>query len=128
MDVRGVRHSDRFLLWIDAVGGYWVCLGNEVMLGQPEGGRAVDVPILGDLSTRHARIRRDGDGYLIEALHEVRIDDRPVQTMGWLATAAGFNWAARCGWCSANRTRSAARPGSISSAVTAPSRRPTPCC
>ncbi len=84
MDVRGVRHSDRFLLWIDAVGGYWVCLGNEVMLGQPEGGRAVDVPILGDLSTRHARIRRDGDGYLIEALHEVRIDDRPVQTMGWL--------------------------------------------
>ena len=26
------------------------------------------MPILGDLSSRHARIRRDGEGYLIEAL------------------------------------------------------------
>jgi hypothetical protein len=84
MDVRGVPQSERFLLWIDAVGGYWICLGHEVMLGQPEGGAAVDVPILGDLASRHARIRRDGDGYLIEALHEVRIDDRPVHHVGWL--------------------------------------------
>ncbi len=84
MDAGGLRPQERFLLWIDAVGGYWVCLGEEVVLGQPEGGPAVDVPILGDLATRHARIRRDGEGYMIEALHEVRIDDRPVQNAGWL--------------------------------------------
>ena len=85
MDLRGARHSERFMLWVDAVGGYWVCLGDEVVLGQPQQRGTVDVPILGDLSGRHARIRRDGEGYLIEALREVRIDDRPVRDVGWLS-------------------------------------------
>jgi len=42
------------------------------------------LPILGDLSRRHARIRRDGEGYMIEALRDVRVDDRPVRNVGWL--------------------------------------------
>ena len=46
---------DRFLLWIDAVGGYWVCAGDEVLIGQPVRYAEVDVPILGDLAGRHAR-------------------------------------------------------------------------
>jgi len=73
-----MRGLDRFLLWIDAVGGYWVCLGDEIVLGQPVRSDQVDVPLLGDLSGRHARIRRDGEGYLIEAIREVRLDGRPV--------------------------------------------------
>lgn len=75
-----VRHqSDGFLLWVDAVGGYWVCLGQEVTLGQPAGDRrSVDIPILGDLSSRHARIRRDGEGYVIEAISMVRVEGQPV--------------------------------------------------
>jgi hypothetical protein len=80
----GMRQSERFMLWIDAVGGYWVCLGDEIILGQPDRQASADVPILGDLSSRHACIRRDGEGYLVEALREVRIDDRPVQSVGWL--------------------------------------------
>jgi hypothetical protein len=79
-----MRQSERFMLWIDAVGGYWVCLGDEIVLGQPDRQASADVPILGDLSSRHARIWRDGEGYLIEATREVRIDDRPVQNVGWL--------------------------------------------
>src|SRR5512141_104790 len=69
-----------FLLWIDAVGGFWVCTGETVTLGQPDEGRdnSPDVPILGDLSHRHARIRRDGENYLIEAIRDVRIDGRPM--------------------------------------------------
>ena len=74
-----VNASDRFLLWIDAVGGYWVCLADEVTLGQPSAGGGVDVPILGDLSSRQARIRRDAEGYLIEALREVRVSGSVVQ-------------------------------------------------
>jgi hypothetical protein len=69
--------SDRFLLWIDAVGGYWVTMSDEVVLGQPTAD--VDVPILGDISKRHARICRDGEGYLIEALRPVHVNDQPVQ-------------------------------------------------
>lgn len=71
-----MRNLDRFLLWVDAVGGYWVCLGDEIVLGQPVGPGQVDVPILGDLSNRHARIRRDGEGYLIEPIRDVWINGR----------------------------------------------------
>lgn len=76
MAAPGNGSNDRFLLWIDAVGGYWVCMADEVVLGQPVGG--VDIPILGDLSKRHARIRRDGEGYVIEAIRPVRVNGQPV--------------------------------------------------
>jgi hypothetical protein len=80
----GNRYSDRFMLWIDAVGGYWVCLGDEITLGQPDRRGIADVPILGDLSSRHAIVRRVGEDYLIEALHEVRVDDHKVHEIGRL--------------------------------------------
>jgi hypothetical protein len=70
---------DRFMLWVDAVGAYLVCLHNEIALGQPaSAGAAPDVPILGDLSRRHAVIRREGEGYWIEALRPVQVDGRSV--------------------------------------------------
>ncbi len=84
MDSHCWQKADKFLLWVDAVGGYWVCLGDEVTLGQPVRPGTVDIPILGDLSSRHARIHRDGEGYLIEAIREVRVDGRPVGRMASL--------------------------------------------
>jgi hypothetical protein len=79
------QKSDQFFLWVDAVGGYWVCLGDAVVLGQPGLGPAPDVPILADLSSRHARIRRDAGGYLIEALRDVRVDGRAVERAALLS-------------------------------------------
>jgi hypothetical protein len=78
--------AKNFLLWIDAVGGFWVCTGETVTIGQPVEGKegAPDVPILGDLSHRHARIRRDGESYLIEAIREVRVDGRPMMPLAAL--------------------------------------------
>ncbi len=70
--------NKRFLMWIDGVGGYLVCLGDCVVLGQGAGGSDVDIPILGDLSRRHAAIRRDGEGYLLDPVHEVRVNGRPT--------------------------------------------------
>ena len=70
MEFGGKVQTDKFMLWIDAVGGYWVCLGDEITIGQPVSAGSVDVPILGDISPRHARIRRDGEGYVIEAIRE----------------------------------------------------------
>ncbi len=77
--------TNRFMLWVDGVGGFLVCMGDEVTLGQPIRSAAADVPILGDISSRHARIRRDGEGYLVEAIHTVRLDGRPVSKVGSLA-------------------------------------------
>ncbi len=79
MDPFSGRSCDRFLLWIDAVGGYWVCLADEVTLGQPIPQPIAEIPILGDISGRHAVIRRDGEGYLLEALRPSWLDGQPVR-------------------------------------------------
>ncbi len=64
----------RLVAWIDAVGGYLICLGDEVVLGQPTPSTHVDIPILADLSRRHAVIRRDGEAYVVTPLHSVLVD------------------------------------------------------
>jgi hypothetical protein len=73
------KMPDRLMLWVDAVGSYLVCLRDEISLGQPAADAAApDVPILGDLSRRHAVIRREGENYSIEAIRSVKIDGKPV--------------------------------------------------
>lgn len=66
--------SKRVIAWIDGVGGYLICLGDEVMLGQPAGTDGAEIPILADLSRRHASIRREGEAYVLTPIHGVRID------------------------------------------------------
>jgi hypothetical protein len=85
MDSPHAHQTERFMLWVDAVGGFLVCLTDEVSLGQPARHATVDIPILADISSRHARIRRDGEGYLIEAIREVRLEGRRVEKMASLA-------------------------------------------
>jgi hypothetical protein len=79
------RTGSRLLLWVDAVGGYLVCLENEVVLGQATPGNRVDVPILGDVSRRHAKIRRQGEGYVIEPLGPVSIEGRGIHSPALLS-------------------------------------------
>lgn len=78
MALSDTEPADRFMLWIDTVGGYWVCLADELIVGQPGDRSGADIPILADISSRHARIRRDAEGYLIDAFREVRVSGRPV--------------------------------------------------
>jgi hypothetical protein len=78
--------GQRFMLWVDAVGGFLVCLADRVVLGQSttsvnnqsDTDERTDVPILGDLSRRHAVIRRDAEGYWMEPLRETRLDGRAI--------------------------------------------------
>jgi tetratricopeptide (TPR) repeat protein len=69
----------RFLLWADALGGYLVCLENEVVLGRAGPDSVADVPLLGDLSRSHATIVRDGDGYVIRAHHPTCVNGKKVE-------------------------------------------------
>jgi len=80
-----VRTGTRFLMWIDGVGGFLVCQGDEIVLGQAVPGTRVEVPILGDLSRRHAKIRREGEGCLIEPLGPVRVEGRRIESTTLLA-------------------------------------------
>jgi len=70
---------NRFILWIDGVGGFLVCQGNVVTLGQANPGCTVDIPILGDLSRQHATIVRDGEGYLIRSDRDLAINGRAAR-------------------------------------------------
>lgn len=78
------KRGKQFLLWVDAVGGYLVCLGDKIVIGQPSPQSEVDVPILADLSSRHAIISRDGGAYVFEALHTSKVDDRIVEGLAVL--------------------------------------------
>src|SRR5262249_35485074 len=66
----------RFLLWIDGVGGYLVCLANRITLGQAIPEATVDVPIFADVSRLHATLTRDTEGYLLEAARPVLVNSR----------------------------------------------------
>jgi hypothetical protein len=70
--------SNRFLLWIDAVGGYLVCTGDRVRIGQLIAGNTVELPIIADLARHHATLRRDGESYLVEPVHGVRLNGRAI--------------------------------------------------
>lgn len=73
------RAGPRFMLWIDAVGGYLVCLGDDIVVGQSHPTTKVDVPIQADISRRHVKLRRQGEGYVIEPLAGgVTLDDHPL--------------------------------------------------
>lgn len=64
----------RLVAWIDTVGGYLLCLGDEISLGQMSPHGAADIPFLADLSRRHAVIRRTGESYVMTPIHLVRVD------------------------------------------------------
>jgi hypothetical protein len=70
----------RFLLWVDAVGGYLVCMGDQIILGRAGADSDADVPLMGDLSRHHATLVRDGDGYVLRARQPTFINGQPVET------------------------------------------------
>jgi len=70
--------APRFLLWIDGIGGYLLCLGNRVTLGQATADAFVDIPLYADVSRMHAALTRDAEGYLFEALRPSLVNAKPA--------------------------------------------------
>ena len=68
----------RLAAWIDGVGGYMICLDDEVILGQPAPGANADIPILADLSRRHASLRREGESYVLTPIHTVSVNGQKL--------------------------------------------------
>jgi len=68
----------QFLLWVDGVGGYLVCLGNRVTFGQATPESCVDVALFADISRLHAALTRDAEGYLLESFRAARVNGRAV--------------------------------------------------
>ena len=68
----------RFLLWVDAVGGYLVCLDERIVLGRAGPDSPADVPLMGDLSRNHASLVRSGESYMLQAHHSSFVNGKPV--------------------------------------------------
>ena len=67
---RTLEPPSQYLLWIDGVGGFLVCLSHRVTLGQANPESAVDIPLLADVSRHHATIQRDPEGCFLEARND----------------------------------------------------------
>lgn len=76
---------ERFMVWIDAVGGFLVCTSSQIVLGQAAMESAVEVPIQGELARRHAIVARHGDRYVIEPLQAVQLQQRRIHAPTLLA-------------------------------------------
>ncbi|TWT88851.1 hypothetical protein Mal64_23390 [Pseudobythopirellula maris] len=84
--------ADRRMVWVDAVGGFLLCLGDEVAIGQPDGGdkgaAEPTVGVLAGLSRRHAVITRQGGVHVLDPLGPVALDGRPLSGPTVLPTTA----------------------------------------
>jgi hypothetical protein len=72
--------SGRCLLWADAVGGYLVCLDDRVTIGRAGPDSGAEIPVLGDLSRRHATLTRAGETYVLHAHGPTYVNGRLVET------------------------------------------------
>ena len=75
----------RFVMWIDGVGGYLVCLSQRVAFGQATANGPVDVPLFADVSRLHAELTRDGEGYVLESGREVLVNGDPTKRAALVA-------------------------------------------
>lgn len=67
-----------WMIWIDGVGGIWICFSDQVTLGSSKPAARDYVPLLGDLLPEHAKILRDGDWYLVVPVGPARLNGRPL--------------------------------------------------
>ena len=71
--------SDQYLLWIDGVGCYLLCLADNVTIGGPAlKDDSADIRLMANLSRQHVIFQRHGEGYLIQPLAETRVNDRTI--------------------------------------------------
>ncbi len=68
-----VDEVDRGLLWVDRVGGFLILLPDLVTIGQATPDTDVEIPILGDLSRRHATLRRMNEMYVLEPIAQTTV-------------------------------------------------------
>ena len=70
-------NEDRYLLWIDGVGGFLLLTRQAITIGGPTAPDA-DIQLLASLSRQHATIHRDDGEYQLEAHGPTRVNHRPV--------------------------------------------------
>lgn len=76
------------ILWIDGIGSFAMCDGDEVSLGQSFPGNEVDLAIRGDLSRRALIFRRHGEDHLVQPLQAVKLNGETLDRAAILGDGA----------------------------------------
>jgi tetratricopeptide (TPR) repeat protein len=69
----------KFHLWIDGIGGYLVCLGARVTIGQINSETPVDIGIQADIPRQTAALQRENEGYLVESSRTISLNGKPTE-------------------------------------------------
>jgi hypothetical protein len=73
------------VLWIDGVGSFAMCDGDQVSVGQSFPGNPVDLAIRGDLSRQALVFRRHGEDHLIQPLQAIKLRGQVLDRAAVLA-------------------------------------------
>jgi len=72
---------NRFLVWIDGVGVYLVCLNDRFEIGGArfnDSDEQADLALMSNLSRQHASIIRNGSDYLVESHGSAKLSGREI--------------------------------------------------
>lgn len=77
----------RYILWIDGVGAWQVCVGDTVDIGGPTLDQSnADICLMANISRHHATISRDGEDWFIRARQATVVSGRTVRQESVLRT------------------------------------------
>ena len=70
------KKTDRFMLWIDGVGAWLLCLNDRFTIGGPVSKTdAADLRLMANLSKQHVAIYRDSEDYFVDPLGATRLNN-----------------------------------------------------
>lgn len=82
---------ERLMLWVDQVGGFLVCLNEEVRFGAVTGEPAeVDIPIMANLSRLHLTLKRRGESYSLDPHASTLLGERALEHETYLSSNSQF--------------------------------------
>lgn len=71
--------TDRYMLWIDGVGAWQLCLGSQFLIGGPTlEDKSADICLMANLSRRHALLLRNGEDWFIHPHSSTVVSGRVV--------------------------------------------------
>ena len=78
---------NRYMLWIDGVGAWQVCVGDTFVLGAPsQENQSADIAILANISRRHATIQNKAEQWTLAAHHPTRVAGIDIDKSASLAS------------------------------------------
>lgn len=78
---------DRYMVWIDGVGAWQLCVGQQFVIGGPTLDHAsADICLLANLSRKHAMLERIGEDWFIQPYHLTVVSGRTAVERSLLKT------------------------------------------